>query len=297
MCYNRETMNNTLFYIPSLDNLNAYKNAVKAIKDLSPEQEVQLAKKMHSGANEGALRSAQTLIVSQLKTVVKIAYEYKNYGLDQSDLIQEGNIGLMKAVKNFDPAKNVRLYTFSLVWIRAEIQAYILKNWKMVKIATTKNLKKLFFNYRSLYKEFEQNGVSKSQIPEKIKNSLGVSQEDVVNISHYFGSEDLHLDALQVLDEENTDNKSKNFVPQQLIEYKTPEYNVSLYRDKDKMYNSLEKAIKNLGDRERQIIEMRYFGEEKKTHKEISQKLNISSERVRQLEMSTIEKLKNIISL
>lgn len=287
-------MSNTLFHIPSLENINAYKAAVRAVGDLDIGQEIKLAKTMHSGSPEEALKSAQLLIISQLKTVLKVAYEYRNYGLDEADLIQEGNIGLMKAVKHFNPEKSVRLYTFSLVWIRSEIQSYVLKNWKMVKIATTKNLKKLFFNYRSLYKEFESNGVARSQIPDKIKQSLEVSAEDVQQISQYFGGEDFHIDAVI---ESDSHSAVPMYTPQQLIEYRTPEYNISEYRDKTRMYNSFEKAFKSLNEREKKIIEMRYLSENKKTHKEISKELNLSSERVRQIELATIEKLKETLKV
>ncbi len=279
--------NKTLFHIPSVSDIGSYKRAVKAIPDLTASQEHELGRNLKEKNDLGA---AQELVLSQLKTVVKVAQEFKNYGLDEQDLIQEGNIGLMRAVKNYDYSKNIRLYTFSMVWIKSEMQAYIVKNWKIVKIATTKNLKKLFFNFRTLYKEFEHQGVAKAQIPNHIVKALNVEAKEVQDISAYFSSTDLVIQGEESSSEE--DNNHYSPTPAALIEYKTPEALMIKYRDKEKQLKFLEDAYTTLPQREQLVLKYRFLEEPQKTHKEISKELNISSERVRQIEVGIIDKLK-----
>ena len=148
-----------LYKFPLVKDVNSYNSYVMTIPNLSHKEAKELLNKFKI---EESIQAAQQLILSQLKTVVHIARQYKNYGLPEEDLVQEGNIGLMKAVKNFDTSREVRLYTYSLLWIKAEIQSYVLKNWKIVKIGTTKNLKKLFFNFRKIQKEMIDLGISKN---------------------------------------------------------------------------------------------------------------------------------------
>jgi len=289
--------NTSLFHIPSVYNLSAYKAAVKSIPDLNATQERELAQKFK---DYNDLNAAQNLVLSQLKTVIKIAHEFKNYGLDEQDLIQEGNIGLMRAVKHYDYSKNVRLYTFSVIWIKSEIQAYIIKNWKIVKIATTKNLKKLFFNFRSLYKQFEHQGIDKNLIPNHIIKSLKVDEKEVRDISSYFSSTDLVLDSPNSNDDDFHSNESQainsSHLPPALVNYKTPEKLMIEYRDREKQLQFLEQAYTVLDEREKFIIKNRFLETPTKTHKEIGKQLNLSSERVRQLELSIIEKLKKQVS-
>lgn len=287
-----------VFHIPTLDNIWSYKKAVSAIPDLNAAQESSLAYKFNV---ENCLKSAQQLIFSQLKTVVKVAQEFKNYGLNEADLIQEGNIGLMKAVKNYNPDKQVRLYTYSIIWIRAEIQNYILNNWKMVKLATTKTLKKLFFSYRSTYKQLIDAGVPKSEIPKQIVQILNVEKEDVQAAKEYFTSEDVSIseydDSVDVNKSDSShDMTSKKLTPMALIDYKTPQNNYEEFYEKDRLVSSVTKAMDSLSDKEKLIINSRYFQENKLTHKELATKLGISSERVRQIEQGAYSKIKKFIN-
>ena len=265
----------------SSNSLVAYKNFVKNLPILSEEEELELVKKYK---DNHCLQSAQKLVLSQLKTVLRIAEDHKGYGLPEEDLIQEGTIGLMKAVKNFDLRYKVRLYTYAIIWIKSEIQSFILKNWKIVKIATTKNLKKLFFNFKSTQKELIDLGVPKHQMSQKISEKLNVSLEDTQDMQSYFGSEDF------IIEEEKEDG----YVFQLPYE-KTPEIEYEVKHDQQVLENKLKDNIEKLNDKQKLVIQLRFFNENKQTHKEIAKLLNISSERVRQIEQEALLKLKNLI--
>jgi RNA polymerase sigma-32 factor len=265
--------------LPTLQNFNAYKHYVKNLPNLSSTDERDLLEKFK---DENDLKSAQKLIMSQLKTVLHVAFQYRNYGLPEEDLVQEGNIGLMKAVKNYDLKYQVRLYTYALVWIKAEIQGYILKNWKLVKIGTTKNLKKLFFNFKQIQKEMIDEDISHQQLTKLVSKKLNVSEEEVREIEQYFASEDMTIDL-------NQDEESPML---QLGHEQTPETQYMQLHDETKRHQMLDKALGNLTPRQADIVKMRYFDEEKKTHKEIALTLGISSERVRQIENDALKKMK-----
>jgi RNA polymerase sigma-32 factor len=267
---------------PSVQNFNAYKSFVASIPNLNENEERELLSKFKLN---NCLESVQKLILSQLKTVVYLAYQFKNYGLPEEDLVQEGNIGLMKAVKNFDLSHKVRLYSYALIWIKAEMQGYILKNWKLVKIGTTKNLKKLFFNYKSVQKELIDQGVAKNQIVNKISEKLNVDIEDVREMSQYFGSDDL------IIDLEKEDSPIL-----QIAHDTTPELSYMESHDAEKASVELQKAIKELNENQQKVINFRFFEEDKKTHKEIAKILNISSERVRQIEVEALNKMRKLVS-
>lgn len=266
--------------LPSLQNLSAYKNYVASIPNMSEEEEQSLFKQFQT---ENCLNAVQKIILSQLKTVVYIAYQFKNYGLPEEDLIQEGNIGLMKAVKNFSLDHKVRLYSYALIWIKAEIQGYILKNWKLVKIGTTKNLKKLFFNFKSLQKELIDSGIEKSKMASIISKRLNVDIKDVNEIEQYFNNDDIIIDV---------DSEESPIL--QIGHNETPE---TLYMDKhdnNKKEEALKKVLTNLNEKQQYVINMRFLSENKKTHKEIGEIIGVSSERVRQIEMESISKMKKI---
>ena len=265
----------------SSKSLVAYKNFVKNLPILSEEEELELVKNYK---DNHCLQSAQKLVLSQLKTVLRIAEDHKGYGLPEEDLIQEGTIGLMKAVKNFDLKYKVRLYTYAIIWIKSEIQSFILKNWKIVKIATTKNLKKLFFNFKSTQKELIDLGVPKHKMSQKISEKLNVSLEDTQDMQSYFGSEDF------IIEEEKEDG----YVFQLPYE-KTPEIEYEVKHDQQVLENKLKDNIEKLNDKQKLVIQLRFFNENKQTHKEIAKLLNISSERVRQIEQEALLKLKNLI--
>lgn len=268
--------------LPSISNLNNYIQYVMSIPNLNETEERKLFEEFKY---KNSLASAQTLILSQLKTVVRIAYSFKNYGIPQEDLIQEGNIGLMKAVKNFDITQKVRLYSYALLWIKAEMQSFILKNWKLVKIGTTKNLKKLFFNFRQTQKEMIDSGISKNQMYSHIAKKLNVEEAEVKEIEAYFNGEDYVLS-------EDFEDSDTNTLQTQLVEYKTPQDFFEEAHDLEVNAESISNALKSLNKNQREVIKFRYYDEEKKTHKEISKILGISSERVRQIEMEALNKLK-----
>ena len=272
--------------LPALNNYEAYKRYVRSIPNLTEEEEEKLVQEMLKEKN---IEAAKKLIVSQLKNVVYIAEQYKNYGLPEEDLVQEGNIGLMKAVKNFNPEKKVRLYTYALIWIKAEIQTYVMKNLKMVNLPSSKPMKKLFFNFRKLQKEMISLGISKEKITKFMSAKLEVSEEDVLEAQKYFLSDDISIyDKLNDEQDEQINPVLEKF----LIDNNRPEDWIENEQiEKNKEY-IVEDMIGTLNDRQKTVIEMRYLTEDKKTHKEIAEIMGISNERVRQIEKESIVKMK-----
>lgn len=277
---NALVLHNTL---PAVNNYQAYKTYVSNIPVLEEQEERKLLEDYH---NHGNLKSAQLLIMSQLKTVLYVSRQYKNYGLPEEDLVQEGNIGLMKAVKNFNISHKVRLYSYALLWIKAEMQSYILKNWKIVKIGTTKNLKKLFFNFRAIQKEMIDLGVSKQQLNEFVAQKLEVNLDEVQEVSQYFGAEDISI-SLDPVDEDSP--------VLQLRDDRTPETMVIEQIDGNKREKLLSHVIEKLTPRQQEVIKWRFFKEDKKTHKELAKILNVSSERIRQIEQESMQKMRTIL--
>ena len=272
--------------LPAVSNFSSYVQYVMNIPNLSEKEELSL---LEDFKKNNSLTSAQTLIMSQLKTVVRIAHTFKNYGISQEDLVQEGNIGLMKAVKNFNLNHQVRLYSYSIVWIKAEIQNYILKNWKLVKIGTTKNLKKLFFNFRKIQKEMIDQGIDKKEMHSYISKKLNVEKSDVQAIESYFLNDDFQIS------ETINDTEDDFSVHAQLIEHETPEKITQKNMDGNYYQKKLFNALDSLNDKQKAVIKLRYYEDIKKTHKEISQIFGISSERVRQIEEEALLKLKKIV--
>ena len=266
--------------LPSLGSLNDYVRYVKNIPDLTQEEENFLLEKLHK---EGSLEAAKKLITSQLKTVVWIAQQHKGYGIPIEDLIQEGNIGLMKAVKNYDMQYKVRLYTYALIWIKSEMQSYIIKNWRLVKIATTNSLKKLFFNFKSLQNEAQFNNLSDHALIKNIAQKLDVSDKDVLEIKSYFENSDLEMDSLINEQGEQVFQLQDNTTPYKILEDKSTE---------NYLNKSIQKSLNVLDEREKDIILMKFFNDDKLNNKEIANKLNISSERVRQIEKKAFDKIK-----
>ena len=272
---------------PTIQDYSSYVRYAIRMPNLSLKEERFLLEDFKENNN---LQSAQTLILSQLKTVVKIVKGYKGYGLPAEDLAQEGNIGLMKAVKNYDLKNNVRLYSYAMVWIKAEIQNYVLKNWKIVKIATTKNLKKLFFNFRKTQKEMIEKGIAKSETYKYVSKKLNVSESDVKEIESYFINDDY-----SIIEDFSNDKDGDNANQIQLIEHNSPDKIVEKSHDLVIYNNSLSKGLESLNDKQKTVIQMRFFENDKKTHKEIAYTLKISSERVRQIEIEALAKLKNLV--
>ncbi len=247
---------------------------------LSPEQEYELAIELYENGN---LSAAKKLVLAHMRFVAFIAHGYKGYGLEQADLIQEGTIGLMKAVKRFNPYRKVRLSSFAVYWIRAEIHEYIFKNWKIVKIATTKAQRKLFFKLRQAKSHIYQSLTSDQA--EEIATNLGVRKKDVIEMESRLQLSDV---AFEVNDDEDT------YTPEQYLSDPgdTPEQlllNDNSQRDQN---NKLYQALSTLDERSIDILRSRYLKEKKSTLHTLADKYGVSAERVRQLEYKAIKKLK-----
>ena len=247
---------------------------------LSPEQEYELAIELYENGN---LSAAKKLVLAHMRFVAFIAHGYKGYGLEQADLIQEGTIGLMKAVKRFNPHKKVRLSSFAVYWIRAEIHEYIFKNWKIVKVATTKAQRKLFFKLRQAKAHIYQSLTSDQA--EEIATNLGVRKKDVIEMESRLQLSDV---AFEVNDDEDT------YTPEQYLSDpgETPEQLLLNDNSQQDQHNKLYQALSSLDERSIDILQSRYLKEEKSTLHTLADKYGVSAERVRQLENKAINKLK-----
>lgn len=267
--------------VPQSGSLDAYVQYVSSIDMLSAEEERALAFRLQE---EEDLESARKLIMSHLRFVVHIAKSYSGYGLPQADLIQEGNIGLMKAVKRFDPNVGVRLVSFAVHWIKAEIHEYVLKNWRIVKIATTKAQRKLFFNLRKAKKRL---GWFSHEEVQTVANELGVSTKEVLQMEARMSSQD------QAFDLSADDDENGNFAPVQFLEDKSEDVETSVINaDWDQnAQGRLYSAIKTLDERSQHIIRTRWLMDDKTTLQDLADKYQVSAERVRQIEKNAMKKL------
>jgi RNA polymerase sigma-32 factor len=247
---------------------------------LTPEQEYDLAIELYEN---GSLSAAKKLVLAHMRFVAFIAHGYKGYGLENADLIQEGTIGLMKAVKRFNPHKKVRLSSFAVYWIRAEIHEYIFKNWKIVKVATTKAQRKLFFKLRKAKSNIFQSLTSEQA--QVIANDLGVRKKDVIEMES-------RLELSDVAFEANDDDDS--YMPEQYISDPgaTPEQLALNDNHQEDQHNKLYQALSSLDERSIDILQSRYLKDEKSTLHTLADKYGVSAERVRQLENKAIKKLK-----
>ena len=282
---NELTLNKDLVLAGPLGSLGAYINIVNEVPVLSKEEEQALAL-LYQQDND--LDAARQLILSQLRFVVYIARSYSGYGLPLADLIQEGNVGLMKAVKRFDPEHGVRLVTYAVHWIRAEIHEFIFSNWKLVKIATTKAQRKLFFNLRKAKKNL---GWLTKQETESIAQDLGVKPKEVTLMEQRFASKDLAFDLGNNASEENYVAPacylpSTNSDPAEMVEESN-----WLTENTER----LSAAINKLDERSKNILKSRWLNEKKITLKDLSNQYNISIERVRQIEESAISQLRETL--
>ena len=268
----------------SLGNIDAYISAVNHLPLLSQDEELSLARRLR---DQQDLAAAQALIVSHLRLVVSIARGYLGYGLPHADLIQEGNIGLMKAVKRFDPEQGVRLVSYAMHWIKAEIHEYVLRNWRMVKLATTKAQRKLFFNLRS-----HKTGLD-SMTPDQVDAlaaTLKVKREEVIEMEMRMGGRDVAL-------ESPTDDEDDNFAP---ISYLSAEHSEPLKILENKQLDhlqteGLESALAKLDARSRRIVEARWLANDDgsgATLHELADEFGVSAERIRQIETAAMKKMK-----
>ena len=267
-------------YALSLQNTAGSLEVQKYPPILTPEEEYSLAIELY---DNGDLSAARKLVLAHMRFVAFIAHGYKGYGLEQADLIQEGMIGLMKAVKRFDPYRKVRLSSFAVYWIRAEIHEYIFKNWKIVKIATTKAQRKLFFKLKQA-KAHIYTSLTNDQA-EKIANDLGVRKQDVIEMESRLQLNDV---AFEIHDDEDS------YTPEQYLadQNQTPEQLLLSDRNREDQQHQLYQALSSLDKRSIDILQSRYLKEEKATLHTLADKYGISAERVRQLEYKAIKKLK-----
>jgi len=263
--------------------LDTYISSVNRIPMVSAEEERELALRFRE---EGDLDAARQLVMAHLRFVVKVARGYNGYGLPLADLIQEGNIGLMKAVKRFDPAVGVRLVSFAVHWIRAEMHEYILRNWRIVKIATTKAQRKLFFNLRSAKKRL--GWMNKDEV-DAVAKDLGVTSKDVMEMEMRMSNYDASFDGVV-----NDDDDENTFAPIAYLEDKStgPEEQLELTQVEDLHQERLQHAIAALDDRSRDIISKRWLTDNKATLHQLAAEYDVSAERIRQIENNAMNKLR-----
>lgn len=272
--------------VAASSSLEAYTHAVSSIAMLSAEQERNLAERLHQ---HGDLEAARQLIMSHLRFVVHIARSYSGYGLPVSDLIQEGNIGLMKAVKRFDPNVGVRLVSFAVHWIKAEIHEYVLKNWRIVKIATTKAQRKLFFNLRKAKKHL---GWFNQEEVKNVAESLGVAEHEVREMESRMSNYDMPFDA------PDEDDEAAYTAPAYYLQDKGSDLAQRVEEDQwdNAAVDRLQAAMRTLDDRSQDIIRARWLDHNKLTLQELADRYSVSAERVRQLEKNAMKKLQAAMS-
>ena len=266
--------------------IESYLSSVHAIPILAKEQEQELALKLYE---EDDLNAARQLVIHHLRFVVHIARSYQGYGLPLGDIIQEGNVGLMKAVDKYDPHRGVKLVSFAVHWIKAEIHEYILKNWRLVKIATTKAQRKLFFNLRSKKKSLDW--LTKEEA-ESIASDLNVDVKDVLHMENRLSSNDSSFDApVPIGDDEEI------MSPSQYLEDKRYDPEVIVANEQAEQVNRSElvEALKMLDNRSKDILQRRYLADQKATLHDLADEYEVSAERIRQIENSALKKLKSLM--
>ncbi len=269
----------------SVGTFDAYLNVVRQMPQLTVEQERELAIRFRE---EGDLEAARELVMTNLRFVVHVARGYSGYGLSMPDLIQEGNVGLMKAVKRFDPSMGVRLVSFAVHWIKAEIHEYVIKNWSVVKIATTKAQRKLFFNLRKMKKDLNWLSHNDAQA---IAEDLNVDLSDVYEMEKRLSSHDMSFDM------SNDDGDDENYAaPVNYLQQTHAADPAELLEASDwegKEHNLLVTAMKSLDERSIDILTSRWLVEKKATLQDLATKYNVSAERIRQLEQNAMKKIRN----
>ena len=281
---NTKTLNRDLPAISLEGSLSSYLSKIKKFPMLNAEEEYMLAK---SWRERGDLKSAHKLVTSHLRLVARMAMGYRGYGLPVSELISEGNIGLMQAVKKFDPEKGFRLATYAMWWIKASIQEYVLRSWSLVKMGTTAAQKKLFFNLKKIKKQIAptQEGDLKKEQVKEISERLGVKSEEVVSMNRRMMGQEKSLN--DPIKSGETDEWQDWLVDSSLDQ----ELIVSQKQEYDDKKDLLNDAMKILNEREKEIINARRLSENPKTLDELSKKYKISRERIRQIETKAFEKL------
>jgi RNA polymerase sigma-32 factor len=275
-----------LVFAGPVGSLDSYIDRVSQIPVLSKEDEVALATRFRSEAD---LDAARQLVLSHLRFVVHIARGYLGYGLPMGDLVQEGNVGLMKAVKRFDPTVGVRLVSFAVHWIRAEIHEYVLRNWRLVKVATTKSQRKLFFNLRRMKKNLAWLSEAETAA---VARDLGVDVADVREMEQRLSARDMSFDPTPESDEEETYSPAM-YLPASNAD---PAIEVESEEWEEDSTERLSIALEKLDERSRSILQRRWMTEDKATLHELADEYGISAERVRQVESNAINKLKGLMA-
>ena len=291
----------TSLTLPPLGNLDAYISAVNRIPLLSADEERDCAQRWRQHQD---LEAAGKLVMSHLRLVVAISRQYLGYGLPQADLIQEGNIGLMKAVKRFDPAQGVRLVSYAVHWIKAEIHEFILRNWRMVKVATTKAQRKLFFNLRSLKRGFKADALDEDTARERLSEAeidvvareLNVRREDVIEMETRLGGADVVLDPLP-----NEDGEEAYGPIAYLADHRHEPTAVLEARERERLGSEgIEHALAQLDERSRRIVTARWLqvnddGTGGATLQELADEYGVSAERIRQIEAAAMKKMRQAL--
>ena len=270
------------------DSLASYMRAVNAAPVLSAEREIELTMRYH---NDGDLDAARELVISHLRYVVKVARGFMGYGLPLPDLIQEGSIGLMKAVKRFDPDRDVRLVSFAIHWIRAEIYDYVLRNWRMVKVATTKAQRKLFFNLRKSKDRLEW---LNNEAVDQLAKNLDVKTKTVREMESRLSGTDIAFDPIA-----DQDDDELHLSPAQYLGDNSyaPEVLASNNQQTKARNQQLSSALAKLDERSKDIVTRRWLSDDKPTLHELADEYGVSAERIRQIEKRAMEEMKKVISL
>jgi RNA polymerase sigma-32 factor len=277
---------NALVFAGPVGSLDSYIERISQIPVLTKDEEIALAVQFRSEAD---LDAARQLVLSHLRFVVHIARGYLGYGLPMGDLVQEGNVGLMKAVKRFDPTVGVRLVSFAVHWIRAEIHEYVLRNWRLVKVATTKSQRKLFFNLRKMKKNLAWLSEAETQA---VAKDLGVEVSDVREMEQRLSARDMSFDPAPEANEE------ENYSPAMYLPASNADPAIEVEREEWEEDSSvrLEMALERLDERSRSILKRRWMTDDKATLHELADEYGISAERVRQVETNAINKLKGLMA-
>ena len=274
---------NTMPVLMGGSNLDAYIQAARSVPILSAEEEYALAQDLQETGN---IESAQKLVLPHLRFVIKIANNYAGYGLPIADLIQEGSIGLMKAVKRFRPEVGVRLVSFAVHWIKAEIHEFILKNWRIVKVATTKAQRKLFFKLRSQKKRL---GWFKSEEIDHVAETLGVTRENVIEMENRLNNYDVGFDPATDEDEDSAYLAPANSL---VSDIPSPERMLEMQDTEESNHAMLGQALERLDDRSKAIVTRRWLTEPKATLHELADEYGVSAERIRQIESNAFKTIK-----
>ena len=275
----------SMFLVPQ-GSLEGYIQTVNSIPVLTAAEERELAERLQQ---QGDLEAARQLVMSHLRFVVHIARSYAGYGLPQADLIQEGNIGLMKAVKRFDPSVGVRLVSFAVHWIKSEIHEFVLRNWRMVKVATTKAQRKLFFNLRKAKKHL---GWFSGEEIRAVADDLGVSPQEVVEMEDRMSGHDVAFDGY-----DDDDGEGIAYAPVHYLEDKNSDLAATFESDnwEQRAEQKLALALQGLDERSQFIVKRRWLDDDKATLQELADLYSVSAERVRQLEKNALKRLKDVL--